>query len=74
MTSAEIRELLEAKGWTQAQLFRELGVSESTVSRWVRGSRNPGGPARRLMRSWLLAARRRSVNANTPEALTSGVP
>jgi len=62
MTPEEIQELLSAKDWSQAELSRQLGVSEAAVSRWFTdpdsGGRNPGGPARRLMRQWLEEVRK----------------
>ncbi len=36
-----IRELREARGWTQADVALRLGVHESMVSRWDRGKRVP---------------------------------
>lgn len=32
-----MRELREARGWSQARLARELGIPEKTVGRWERG-------------------------------------
>lgn len=32
-----MRELREARGWSQARLARELGLPERTVGRWERG-------------------------------------
>lgn len=34
---ATIRKIREAKGWTQAKLARELGVSQKDISRWENG-------------------------------------
>lgn len=31
------------RGWTQGQLAREMGVSQSAVARWETGSRSPRG-------------------------------
>ena len=32
---------LEAKGWTQAAIARELGVAYNTVQKWKAGDRKP---------------------------------
>lgn len=53
----EIHELLELTGWSQVHLAREVGVHESTVSLWISGDREPGGPAKRLIRELLAQAR-----------------
>jgi transcriptional regulator with XRE-family HTH domain len=34
-------ELLDFIGWNQAQFARRVGVSERTVSRWVKGNPDP---------------------------------
>ena len=39
----------QARGWTQARLADHLGVATSTVRAWENGSRQPSGPARRLL-------------------------
>ena len=57
MSRAEIRELLKLKGWTQARLATELGMSEAAVSRWLTDRKAPG-PASRLMRQWLEESRK----------------
>lgn len=36
-----LSKLLEAKGKTQADLARELGIAETTVSSWVKGKKYP---------------------------------
>lgn len=36
-----IRRALEAKGWSQARLAKEVGVSRQTVSAWLRGEAAP---------------------------------
>ncbi len=53
----EISELLRLKGWTQAQLARELQISPAAVCRWREGDRTPGKPAVILMRQWLTQAK-----------------
>ena len=53
MSRNDILELLDLKGWSQAQLARELGLHESSISLWLSGERNPMGPAKILMRQWL---------------------
>lgn len=57
MNKAEIRELLELKGWTRTQLAYHLNLSENAINRWFVGDRNPSGPAVVLMRMWLVEAR-----------------
>lgn len=57
MKLKDIRELLELKGWSQADLARRLDMHEATVSRWLSGATKPAGPARILMRQWLAEAR-----------------
>jgi transcriptional regulator with XRE-family HTH domain len=57
MSAKEIRELLELRGWSQAELARQLGLHESSVSLWLTEGRTPRGPACILMRQWLIQAR-----------------
>ena len=57
MTAKEIAELMRLKGWSQAQLARELDISESSISRWFSGKQNPTGPTRILLREWLARAK-----------------
>jgi transcriptional regulator with XRE-family HTH domain len=40
---AAITRNLKAKGWSQADLARRLGVSRSTVTDWCKGRKNPRG-------------------------------
>ncbi|HLW67818.1 MAG TPA: helix-turn-helix domain-containing protein [Gemmataceae bacterium] len=63
MSPDEIKELLELKGWNQAELARRMDTTEASVSRWLLPasdprSRSPLGPARVLLREWLERARR----------------
>lgn len=57
MSRHEILELMRLKGWNQAELSRQLEISEAAVSRWLRDQQNPTGPARKLMRLLLAQAR-----------------
>ena len=57
MTIAEIRELMELRGWSQRELARHLEITEGAVTRWLKGEHPPAGPARILMRMWLIQAR-----------------
>ncbi|MDE6287985.1 MAG: helix-turn-helix domain-containing protein [Muribaculaceae bacterium] len=41
MIKLRIKELIEDKGFTQAQVARELGVTSMTVSGWATGKRYP---------------------------------
>lgn len=41
MIKLRIKELIEDKGFTQAQVSRELGVTAMTVSGWATGKRYP---------------------------------
>lgn len=55
----EIKELLELKGWSQAELGRQLGdLDPSTVCCWMSGIRNPSKPAAKIMKAWLEEARK----------------
>jgi transcriptional regulator with XRE-family HTH domain len=38
-----IRDLRQARGWTQRELARMVGVDPHTVSQWERGRRAPRG-------------------------------
>jgi DNA-binding transcriptional regulator YiaG len=58
MSKKEIRELIDLKAWTQAELARQLDVDVATVCKWLSGENPVGGPARILMRQWLDEARR----------------
>lgn len=40
-TAVLLRTRLEALGWSQADVARELGVSAPTVGRWLEGTRSP---------------------------------
>ena len=52
MTSREFVLALETLGWSQAEASRQLGVTESAVSRWVSGDRPIPGPISILMGEW----------------------
>jgi len=41
MSTHPLRQWLTQRGWTQRQLATLLGVSDSLVSRWLRGHRSP---------------------------------
>lgn len=41
MATRTIRELREAKGWTQLKLANEVGVTPSTVYNWETGRSEP---------------------------------
>ena len=48
-----IRELREARGWTQLELAYKLGVTPATVSNWERGVFEPkAGQLRALARAF----------------------
>ncbi len=36
-----IRQLRQARGWTQEQVARRVGVAQGTVSQWEHGNRRP---------------------------------
>ena len=57
MSRSEIEDLLKLKGWSQAELGRQLGMSEAAVSRWLTGEREPKTPVKILLRQWLSQAR-----------------
>lgn len=38
---SKIRQMREARGMTQQDLARTIGVSQATVSDWERGEKNP---------------------------------
>ena len=57
MTVKDIRELMRLMCWTQAELARQLDVTDGAVTRWMSGEHPPMGPARILMREWLDRAR-----------------
>ena len=50
---------LEDKGWTQAAIARELGVSYNTVQKWKAGDRKPSNYQVVLERLESLCRRRR---------------
>ena len=43
--AANLRRLLDDKGWNQADLARATGESEMQVSRWIRGTQMPSAAA-----------------------------
>ncbi|HLW67386.1 MAG TPA: DJ-1/PfpI/YhbO family deglycase/protease [Gemmataceae bacterium] len=53
----EITELLKLKGWNQAELARQIDVTDAAVSYWLSGERDPDGPTRLLLRILLADAR-----------------
>lgn len=59
MTKKDIQDLLDLKGWSQAELARQLDLSEAAISRWFSGQQHPTGPARILMRQWLTEAKKK---------------
>ena len=62
MNPKEILELLQLRGWSQAELARRLETHPTTVGRWVEG-KEPAGPAKILMRLWLEDARANAAEA-----------
>lgn len=40
--SDKVREILQEPGWTQMKVANEVGVSQSTVNRWLKGSEPEG--------------------------------
>ena len=58
MAPAEIRELMELKGWSETKLAAQLDLSQHAVHKWLAEGRKPGGPASILMRQWLDQARK----------------
>ena len=63
MSVAEIRELLDLRGWTQLELARELELTGGAVTRWLTGEHKPRGPARQRLRQLLDEARREPTPA-----------
>jgi transcriptional regulator with XRE-family HTH domain len=57
MSKKELEELMELRGWTQADFSRELDMSEASVSRWLDGKRQPTKGTLKLLRQWLEQAR-----------------
>lgn len=68
MTSAEIRTLLQLKGWSQADLAHELGVTEAAVSYWMSGDRSPTSATAKTLRKLLEEAEREAKEKNRPRA------
>ena len=66
----EIRELMELKGWTQAELAAEIGVSESTAFRWHEGQSTPIPSLQKILRKQLASARTSPPwKSNQPDSL-----
>ena len=40
-TMKTIKEIMKARGYTQRDVALTIGVSETSVSRWMKGNRNP---------------------------------
>ena len=49
LTAAQIKQIRNEAGMTQALFAEFLGVSPKTVEAWERGRNRPDGPARRVM-------------------------
>jgi putative transcriptional regulator len=47
--NVDVEALRRARGWSQAQLAKFLGIDQSTVSRIETGTMDPSGPVRRLI-------------------------
>ena len=50
MTSAQIKDLRKALGYTQAKLAEEVGVTANTVARYERGELRPSPPVMKLFK------------------------
>ena len=57
MTAAEIKELLDLRGWSRTRLAAELELTQNAIDKWFMAGRAPGGPASILLRLWLTDAR-----------------
>ena len=66
MAPAEIRELMELKGWSETKLAAQLDLSQHAVHKWLAEGRNPSGPAAILMRQWLAEARKEAKRKPVP--------
>ena len=53
----EIRELMQLRGWTQADLSEQMGVSLSTAWRWYEGKAEPIPPLAKVLRAFLAKAK-----------------
>jgi transcriptional regulator with XRE-family HTH domain len=75
MNGDEIRRLREARGWTQADLAREVGVGHRTIGNWERGEtvpKNRTGKLEQVLRDELRApAEADPIRAFTDLALLS---
>lgn len=47
-SSALLKQLVD-HGFTQAELAERLATTQPSISRWMEGSRQPSGPAKRLI-------------------------
>ncbi len=58
ITIAEIKELMRLKGWTQAELARQLDeMDRSTIHYWLIGERRPNRFVAKIMHAMLAEAR-----------------
>ena len=58
MAPKEIDKLMTLKNWSRTQLAAALHLTDATVRAWMRGKRNPSGPAVILMQQWLKEGRK----------------
>jgi DNA-binding transcriptional regulator YiaG len=66
MGPAELKELLDLKGWLQLDLAREIDVSEATVSNWMKGIFSPPTATAMFLKQMLVEARAAKATAPKP--------
>lgn len=68
MTGTQLREALASLNKTQEEFANDLGVSFSTVNRWIRGKTNPNRLTLRAIRDQL---EKYATEQNPPDDNTS---
>ena len=61
-----LREVMDTQGWTQEILASELGVTQSTVTRWLRGSEPRGDRRDRIVELYRRATGDEPTAATVP--------
>ncbi len=72
MTDVDVRALRARLGWSQVDMARFLGMSESSLQRWESGTCKPTGAVSELLNAINLASRNDANAAHLKELAANG--